>query len=400
MPLHQHPDHLPEWFKDWRRRKSRLHHHPSQMALHQKPDWWPANEPWPPRRGHLRHNPFFRRLGCLFALFNIMAWSLFLMVAAYVAHLIGLIHLNPITVQWTMPLGAIVFIIVIGALFIVGQALRHSFSPLDSLLDAAERVAEGDYTVRVIERGPRPMRSLIQAFNNMAARLHQTDEQRRNLLADVTHELRTPLTVIQGNVEGMLDGVYPADETNLRSLLDETHLLSRLIDDLRTLALAESGALQLKKEPTDPLLLLRETAGTFQSQAAAAGVALTVTGANLPLISLDPGRMRQVFSNLISNALRYAALSESKDSPSGTSVIVSSALLNGQVQIEVRDSGPGIPAEDLPHVFERFYKSADSGGMGLGLAIARHLVMAHGGTIKAESPPDAGTTIRVNLPIE
>lgn len=385
------PPNDPDSPTDWQRRRLRLHRPPPNFP-HHKPGWWPANEPWPPHRGHLRHNPFFRRLGCLFALFNLMAWSLFLMAAAYVAHLIGIIHLNQITIQWTVPLGAIVFIVIIGALLIVGRALRRSFSPLDQLLSAAERLTEGDYTVQVTERGPGAMRSLVRAFNTMAERLRQTDEHRRNLMADVTHELRTPLTVIQGNLEGMLDGVYPADETNLRALLDETKLLSRLIDDLRTLALAESGALQLKKEPTDPLLLLRETMGAFQSQADSAGVTLTVTGADLPLIPLDPGRMRQVLSNLIANALRY--------SPADTSVIVSAAQVNGQVQIEVRDSGPGIPPEDIPHIFERFYKAADSGGMGLGLAIARHIVISHGGTISAESTSGIGTTIRVVLPME
>jgi signal transduction histidine kinase len=256
---------------------------------------------------------------------------------------------------------------------------------------AAERVADGDYTVRVPEKGPRAMRSLTRAFNNMAARLHQTDEQRRNLLADVTHELRTPLTVIQGNLEGMIDGVYPADEANLRAVLDETHLLSRLIDDLRTLALAESGALQLRKELTDPNLLISETVSAFQLQAEAAAVTLTATGADLPLILLDPARMRQVLANLLANALRY--------SPRGSTVLIGKESTDERIQITVKDSGPGIPAEDLPHIFERFYKSADSGGMGLGLAIARHIVLAHGGNIRAESEPGQGTTIQIELPV-
>ena len=127
---------------------------------------------------------------------------------------------------------------------------------------------EGDYSTQVQEKGPPEMRSLARAFNNMASRLHQADEQRRNLLADATHELLTPLTVIQGNLEGMLDGVYPADETNLRGLLDETNILSQRMEDLRTLALAESGALQLKKEPIEIIPFLREVTSSFQSQAA------------------------------------------------------------------------------------------------------------------------------------
>lgn len=386
------PGEPPKWPENWPHRKIGVHiRHPTPLALHQRPEWWPENETWPPHRGHLRHNPFFRRLGCLFGLFNILGVAAFLFVTIYFAHLFGLVHLTPLAIQWTIPVGAIGFIFIIAGLVFVGLALRRSFSPLDHLLTAAERVSDGDYTVRVPERGPRAMRSLSKAFNKMAARLHQNDEQRRNLLADVTHELRTPLTVIQGNLEGMLDGVYPADETNLRAVLDETHLLSRLIDDLRTLALAESGALQLRKEPTDPMMLIRETVSAFQPQADAAGVTLTVTGVDLPLVSLDPARMRQVLANLIANALRY--------SPAGGSILVSSESTPERIQINVKDSGPGIPTEDLPHVFERFYKSADSGGMGLGLAIARHIVTAHGGTIRAESAPGQGTTIRVELPL-
>ena len=149
----------------------------------------------------------------------------------------------------------------------------------------------------------------------MASRLHVSDEKRRNLLADVTHELRTPLTVIQGNLEGMLDGIYPPDETNLRSLLDETNFLSRLVEDLRTLALAESGALKLKKEPTDLAMLVRDTLAVFQSQADAVGVTLSVETPDETLqqpetrfvsnLEIDPVRMRQVLSNLVANALRY-----------------------------------------------------------------------------------------------
>ena len=383
------PDPPPDWpgSDRWPPRRVRAF----RRITHERPTWWPENEPWPPQHGRMRHNPFFRRLGCVFAALVLFVFVLFGSALAFIANLIGLIQFIPGVPRLGLPLAVFALALLVIVILLTSLTLRRVFNPLDRLLQAADRISQGDYTVRVPERGPSGVRSLTRAFNKMAARLRETDEQRRTLMADVTHELRTPLTVIQGNLEGMLDGVYPPDEANLRALLDETHLLSRLIDDLRTLALAESGSLQLKKEPTDLGLLISETMGAFRAQADAAGVTLTVESAALPLIDLDPGRMRQVLSNLTANALRY--------SPPGGAVRVSSRLEGGQVIIEVRDSGPGIPAEDLPHIFERFYKSADSGGMGLGLAIARHLVNAHGGTISAESAPGAGTTIRVVLPV-
>lgn len=361
--------------------------------LPHRPPWWPENEAWPPVRGRLRHNPFFRRIGCAFAVFNLLGLAVFFAAAAWIASLFDLTHLPAMVLPWLLPFGLGLLVFVVAAVLFGIFGVRRIFIPLDDLLEAAGRVAEGDYSARVQEKGPREVRSLARAFNNMASRLHQTDEQRRNLLADVTHELRTPLTVIQGNLEGLLDGVYPADEANLRSLLDETNLLSRLVEDLRTLALAESGALRLRKEPTDLGLLIRETVAAFQTQAISAGVVLTVeTDQNLPWLEVDPGRLRQVLSNLLTNALRYT--------PAGGSIRITYRLEADCAQVAVSDTGPGIPTEDLPHVFERFYKSTDSGGMGLGLAIAKHLVTAHAGTISVESLLGQNTTIRISLPFE
>ena len=213
-------------------------------------------------------------------------------------------------------------------------------------------------------------------------------------LADVTHELRTPLTVIQGNLEGMLDGVYPPDPAHLTALLEETQLLARLVDDLRTLALAESGALLLKKEPVDLAVLIHETAAGFRPQADAAQVTLEVEGSgDPPLLNLDPERMRQVLHNLLANALRYT--------PPGGSIRLRYEILaqDRQALITLQDSGSGIPPEDLPHIFDRFYKTRDSTGMGLGLPIARNLVEAHGGTITAQSLSGQGTRLQISLPV-
>ncbi len=364
--------------------------HPPRYSMH-RPPWWPENQPWPPQRGRFRHNPFFRRLGCFFGVINLLGITLFVLLVLFIVRTFGPVDIN-LLIKWALPLGlgALVLIVAIAALSV--RSLRRISAPLDALHEAAERVAQGDYSARVAVRGPPEVRSVTRAFNDMASRLSQTDEQRRNLLADTTHELLTPLTVIQGNLEGLLDGVYPADQTNLRNLLDETRVLSRLMEDLRTLALAESGALQLKKEPTELLPFLHEVTSVFQSQAALAGVSLTVNAADdLPPVELDPSRMRQVLSNLLANDLRY--------SPAGGTIRLRCERQGENVVLAVQDDGPGIPQGDLEHVFERFYKSTDSGGMGLGLAIAKHLVEAHGGSISAENGPTRGTIFRITLPI-
>jgi signal transduction histidine kinase len=240
------------------------------------------------------------------------------------------------------------------------------------------------------------VRALVRAFNAMVERLQLNETQRRNLLADVTHELRTPLTIIQGNLEGLLDGVYPRDDAHLAPILEDTHILARLIDDLRTLSLAESGALHLHREPTDLSVLAGETAASFRTQAEAAGVEFNVNIAeDIPLLEIDPMRIREVLANLIANALHYTPAS-------GTVQVTGQLEADDQrVTISVSDTGSGIPPEALPHIFDRFYKSGNSRGTGLGLAIARNLVNAHGGEISAQSDgvPGHGTTIRFTLPL-
>jgi two-component system OmpR family sensor kinase/two-component system sensor histidine kinase BaeS len=260
-------------------------------------------------------------------------------------------------------------------------------------MEAADLLAAGDYDVRVQERGPRDVRRLARSFNAMATRLRAGEEQRRNLVADVAHELRTPLAVIQGNAEGMIDGLYPVDRTHLEPVLEETRVMARLLDDLQILSTAEAGALRLHRQTIEPRQLAEDAVATYRSGADAAGVTLQLAASGeLPALEVDPVRIGQVLANLLSNALRHT--------PPGGSVVVSVGLVAGskQVQFTVQDSGPGIPPEALPHVFDRFVKAADSGGAGLGLAIARSLVEAHGGQISAESQSGQGTTMRFVLP--
>ncbi len=362
-----------------------------------RPPWWPAGEPWPPSRPPWHRIPgrLFLRVGCLIGLFFVLIFAALAAIFWLVAQTLGIVSIPPGAFVWVGPLAVLALVVVVGSIVSTMRALRRAVTRIGDLLEAAGRLADGDYTARVAERGPREVRAVAHAFNAMAGRLQASAEQRRNLLADVTHELRTPLTIIQGNLEGLLDGVYPADEEHLRLILAETQTLSRLVDDLRTLALAESGALQLKKEPTDLALLARETAASFRAQADAAGVAIRVEAPpDLPAAEVDPARIREALANLIANALRYT--------PSGASITVRCAAesVDGvrRVALAVEDTGRGIAAEDLPHIFDRFYKSGDSGGMGLGLAITKNLIAAHGGEISTHSQPGQGTTIRFTLP--
>jgi signal transduction histidine kinase len=282
-----------------------------------------------------------------------------------------------------------------GGFIAAGRAFRRTAVPLSLVMDAADRVAAGDYAVRVEERGSREMRRLASAFNAMTERLRTNEEQRRNLLSDVAHELRTPLSVIQGNTEGMLDGLYPADRAHLEPLLDETRVMARLLDDLQTLSTAEAGALPLFREPVSPEEMVEDAAAAFGAQANGAGVRLESRASpGLPALEVDPVRIGEVLSNLLSNALRHT--------PSGGSVVVSAGSADGgrAVAFVVEDTGSGMASEALPHIFDRFVKAADSGGAGLGLAIARSLVEAHGGTISAESEAGKGTRMRFVLPVD
>jgi signal transduction histidine kinase len=225
----------------------------------------------------------------------------------------------------------------------------------------------------------------------MAERLETNERRRRELLADVAHELRTPLQVIRGEIEGMLDGLYPADPDRLRPILDETLVMARLLEDLRTLSMAQEGVLQLEIETVDPRALVEETVRSFETLAGSKAVTVTVdTGSAPPAIDVDPVRIGEVLSNLLSNAIRHT--------PSGGRVDVEIAGGYGDLQLQVSDTGAGIPDDELSLVFDRFVRSADTGGTGLGLPIAKRLVEAHGGTIEALRNEGGGTRMRITIP--
>jgi signal transduction histidine kinase len=271
--------------------------------------------------------------------------------------------------------------------------MRRVGFPLGDIVGAAARVAEGDFSVRVVERGPPSLRSVGRAFNSMTARLEANERQRQQLMADVAHELRTPLAVIQARLEGLIDGIYQRDDGQLKGLLGETRTLARLVEDVRTLANVESGRLGLQREPTDLAVLIHDVAASFSDAGTeAARVPIRLEVAELPLLDVDPVRIREVIANLLSNAVRHAA--------AGGTVSLAAAVRGGSVAVTIADEGPGIAPENLSRVFDRFYKDSRSTGSGLGLTIARNLVLAHGGDIRAESVLGRGTTMTVTLPLD
>jgi len=387
---------------------------------HHRPPWWPDNEPWPPQRPwHMRRSPFFRRMGCFFFVFASLGIVGFFSILTLIADAFGFIQTPFNHNVRIFPFSAAFLFLSVIAIGLVVRNVRRMSAPLDDLLEASNRVAEGDYAVRVEEKGLPEIRSLGRAFNSMTTRLEVNDRQRRAMLADLTHELRTPLTVMRGNLEGMLDGLYPFEAARLKSVLEETDILSRLVDDLRTLALAESGALRLRRESTDLANLVRESVSALESLADASGVKIEAVMDVSPVLEVDPQRLREVLSNLVSNALRYSPRGgeiKVRLSETGSGAVLSrraaegvEALSNGAdlsqpkgaergVLLSVEDTGPGISPEDLPHVFDRFYRSGDSGGMGLGLSIAKYIVEAHGGEIRVESEVGQGTKISFTLP--
>jgi len=282
-----------------------------------------------------------------------------------------------------------------------GLGFRRLAYPIADVMSAADAVAQGDLSVRLREDSRGEFGRLARRFNNMTAELERAEQQRRNLTADIAHELRNPLHIIQGNLEAMLDGVYEPTPDNLTATLDETRLLARLVSDLQTLSLAESGQLPLHATRVPAADLLADVAAAFSPRAAEAGIDLLVkvpAEAQRLELEVDPDRLEQVLSNLVVNALHYT--------PTGGSITLKAEPIPGGARLTVSDTGVGIPPDDLPHIFDRFWRGdrsrqrAEGTGSGLGLAIAKQLVRAHGGTISASSRPGVGTEVMIELPVE
>jgi signal transduction histidine kinase len=297
---------------------------------------------------------------------------------------------------WLLACGAplLVLILVVFTMYTLYSIYGR---PLRQILAAIDTVAEGNLTVRVPEDNSPQFGELIKRFNKMVGDLERSEQQRRNLTADIAHELRTPLHIIQGNLEGLVDGVYQPTREHINATLDETHLLTRLVNDLQTISLAETG--QLPLHPSRFLLadLIQDLTLSFSSQAASQGIDLqtTVSNPNQELTA-DYDRLTQVMSNLISNAFRHT--------PRGGEVSIETGPASDverSVRIQVKDTGVGIVSEDLPFIFDRFWRGnksrSDREHTGLGLAITKQLIVAHSGTIDVQSEVGKGTTFIIEL---
>jgi signal transduction histidine kinase len=288
-----------------------------------------------------------------------------------------------------------VLLVMVASLVAAALLSRRLVAPLRRLTTAAEALAGGDLAQRVEVRSQDEVGELGWAFNKMAQDLQDAEAARRQMTADIAHELRNPLSVIRGNLEAIHDGVYPADDEHLAPIYEETILLQRLVEDLRLLSLADAGQLQLVRTDVGASELLHSVADAVQAAAGEKRIAIRVEDPHTPLlVDGDRDRLRQVIGNLASNALRYTL--------EGGTITLAARAEGEQVHISVSDTGKGISPQDLPHVFDRFYRGDTArdraaGGSGLGLAIARALVEAHEGTIDVESTVGQGTTFHIRL---
>lgn len=281
---------------------------------------------------------------------------------------------------------------------LIGIFLSRSLTaPLQALQDGAIAISEQSLSHRVEVSGTEEIVAVGQAFNQMATQLEQAETLRRNLLADLAHEIRNPLHVVRGNLQAILDDVYPLSKEEIGHLLEETHHLTRLVDDLHELAQAEARQLPLHQQKTNIPVLVKEVVGVMRPTAVSHHITLqTEILGFIPKLKIDTARMRQVLHNLLSNALRHT--------PDGGRVLVRIEQSQNIVHIQVEDNGNGIAPEHLPHVFDRFYRtdsarSREQGGAGLGLAIVKAITEAHGGTVSVQSQLGQGSQFSVSLPV-
>ncbi|MEQ8225377.1 MAG: HAMP domain-containing sensor histidine kinase, partial [Candidatus Eremiobacterota bacterium] len=278
--------------------------------------------------------------------------------------------------------------------------ILHEVKPLKKLREGAGEIGAGNLDYRIDIKRNDVFGYIANSFNTMAESLQKGRMLRKQFFADAAHELKTPITVIKGNLEGMIDGIIPVNEENLKSLLEETEYLNNIIKDIKELALADSGEITLNKKKIDINKIIEASTGMLNMQINAKDINITTDfQVEKPEVSIDPERFNQVIYNLLVNAIKYTP-------QKGHIKIKTERVLENNiksVKITIKDSGKGIPPDDLPYIFERFYrvdKSRDrkTGGLGLGLAIVRKIIELHGGTIKAESIINEGSTFYIAIP--
>jgi signal transduction histidine kinase len=284
-----------------------------------------------------------------------------------------------------------------GGILLVSLISRRVLAPVRLLSSAARGLGQGDLTMRVPANTRDEVGQLADTFNTMADSLQKAEQQRRNMVADVAHELGTPISNIQGYMEAVKDGLIQPDSATIETIYQQVMHLSHLVEDLRLLALAEAGTLYLSREPDSLEDVLRRSVEAVRPRAEARGIAVFVNvPPEFPMIEIDRTRIAQVVANLLENAIQHT--------PESGELRVLAEVVAPSARVTVADTGKGIPPEDLPNVFERFYRvdvsrSRATGGVGLGLTIARKLVEAHGGTIRAESILGKGSRFIFELPL-
>lgn len=354
---------------------SKRRYYQQQRYYRQHGEWWTGPGAGRDAWGGFERKMAFRFMGLVMAVA--------LLVVIGIGALIATIFSNVGVVIGIL----VVFLTPMVLAAIISRVVRGT-KPIRELIRATGELADGDYSARVSPTDSPSTRDVVASFNTMASRLESADQQRRRLLADLGHELRTPLTVMRGEIEAMLDGVHDLDRSNLEPMLGEVAVMERLLEDLRTLSLLESGALRLHPEPTDLAVLISDLVDSYRRRATAAGVETQENAPSIELV-IDAVRIREVLANLINNSLRAM--------PDGGTLTISAEPAGNGAIIKVADSGSGIAADELDLVFDRFHKGSTSAGSGLGLTISRDLVQAHGGSMTIESAEGSGTTVTIDL---
>jgi two-component system sensor histidine kinase BaeS len=282
---------------------------------------------------------------------------------------------------------------------VLGLILSRTITrPIRELTKATQAVSEGNLSQQVPVRSRDELGELARSFNKMSTDLARSVNTRRQMTADIAHELRTPLSIILGHADAVCDGVLPPSVETVGIIRDEASRLEHLINDLRILSLADAGELSLDLQPVNPQELLYEIRQRYMVQANLKHIELQVDATpNLPAVEIDPGRITQVLTNILENALRHT--------PEGGKVILTAQKVQDMIQISIQDSGPGVSEDELGNIFRRFYRTdpsrqrVEDGGSGLGLAIAKSIIERHGGTIRAKSKPGQGLKVIITLPI-